>query len=278
MFNESTDFDEDLFPNLSEDKYELEASAVGAPQGVPQPTIIEKVVEQPVAVSEQIVKKQLVNSDHEKVVNAFGKLMDRAATEDERSRLLKMQYELDLKPSDTMWSMLLQFESYNSLFNAVPARISNVVDDCIEKIQHATNEEIKRVNIDIQRKERELDHDVDKAGFELSHKINELIEKVFADEKITVEKEVQRQYNLRSWTLLLLVGITQCLIIAVTNSITYSLAKGSSVMPWFELSENSSVPAWLFQAIWNFPSGWVITFMLFFSAGFYLWYDHLKKM
>ena len=89
------------------------------------------------------------NRDHEIVSSAFSKLMDRATTDGEKARLLDIQNNLGLKSSDSLWLMLLQFESYNSSFNLIPEKISTVVESCVEKLELATKREISRANIEI---------------------------------------------------------------------------------------------------------------------------------
>lgn len=277
-----TDDDEWFMPVVSED----EAPGVeGAPQGAPQGTaweinsnIVEPVAQERVEPTGQPVAL----SESDKVINAFEKFMERSATMDERTRLLKTMADLGLRASDAYWLSTFQNESYNAMFNAVPEKISVVVKavlrDCVETIQDATDKQIKRANIDIQRRERELEFDVDKAGYELSNKLNVLIDKIYVEQKITIEKEVIRKVNLTKWTLFSSFAFLQMLIIVSTNSVMYFLATGKTQLPWFESGQNSSVGSWVFEACWNMPSGYVMSFMLIFGGVFYIWYDNFKRL
>ena len=134
------------------------------------------------------------NRDHEIVSSAFSKLMDRATTDGEKARLLDIQNNLGLKSSDSLWLMLLQFESYNSSFNLIPEKISTVVESCVEKLELATKREISRANIEIKRKEKGIEYDIESENIKLKTMINELFAKLFDDQKITVNKEVERKY------------------------------------------------------------------------------------
>lgn len=233
----------------------------------------------PVAAPPVVV--QQTNNDAEEfdnVFDGFAAVMNGKISNEEKSRLLKVKDLLKINSSDSLWILLMQFERYTSLYDAVPGKIASVVQECVEHLHNETNAQIRKANIDIQRKEREIDQGTDKATNALEDKITNLADKLFVSERAIIEKEVQRRYNLNNWSMLLGVGVAQCLIIMITTSITYSLAKGSSVLPWFELSENSTWVAWIWQAVWNFPSGWVISLLLLFSTGFHFWYNHLKVM
>ena len=218
------------------------------------------------------------NRDHEIVSSAFSKLMDRATTDGEKARLLDIQNNLGLKSSDSLWLMLLQFESYNSSFNLIPEKISTVVESCVEKLELATKREISRANIEIKRKEKGIEYDIESENIKLKTMINELFAKLFDDQKITVNKEVERKYNLKKWSVFLVVALTQMLVIISTNVVVFILASHNSSLPWYDTSVNSSANAWLFQAFWNFPSGWVLSALIISFGIFYIYYDNFKKI
>ena len=220
----------------------------------------------------------LVVSESDKVINAFEKYINRAASVDQKERLLHTMANLGIKAGDTYWLGVFEREERDSTLKAIPGRIASEVKECIAQIHEATNDQIKLANISIQRREREIDHEIDKAGFELSHKINELFDKLVVDQKITIEKEVLRKFNLKKWSLFALFAFLQMAIIISTNATVYFLATGTTALPWFEPGQGSTVGSWVFQALWNFPSGWVMSFMLVFGGIIYIWYDNFKKM
>ena len=92
------------------------------------------------------------HDDIETVQNAFQSIIGRSVTAQEKERLYKIKDDLSIKNDDPLWVLLLQLERYSSLYDEMPGKISNVVNDCIAKIKDATEDEIRQVELDIERK------------------------------------------------------------------------------------------------------------------------------
>jgi len=216
------------------------------------------------------------NDDIEKVENAFQEIVGRAVTDQEKGRLYKVRTELNINSEDPIWVLMLQLERYNSLYDAVPDKISSIVNDCFDKIKAATEDEIRRVELDIERKAFKASQAYATIENELLHQVNESTERIFfAQQKMLSDASAQDK-KLTTWTIVGAVTLIQMLIIILTNSVTAIIASGNPKLPWIVLGEGSTRSGWLFQLVWNFPSGVLMTSILVFGVG-YLAYDSYRK-
>ena len=81
----------------------------------------------------------------------FEKLIGRQATDKERQRFYEIRDAYGLKGSDAMWSVVMLFENYLTLFEAIPARVADSAREgtkaaraTAEALAKAAQEETKR--------------------------------------------------------------------------------------------------------------------------------------
>ena len=212
------------------------------------------------------------------IETAYKEIIDRAVSDEERDRLHRVKDALKINSTDTLWLLLLQFERYQSLYDEVPQKISDVVDDCIGKIKAATEKEIKRVELDIELKAFKAAQAYNKIEYELIHQVNESTERIFLAQQKSLMDASARTQKHKNWSTVSIVAVIQMLIIILTNSVTAIIATGNPKLPWILLDKDGTRSAWLFQLVWNFPAGWLISYMVSFVAGYLIYDTFIKKI
>jgi len=206
------------------------------------------------------------------IETAYKEIIDRAVSDEERDRLHRVKDALKINSTDTLWLLLLQLEHYQSLYDEVPEKISGVVDDCIGKIKAATEKEIKRVELDIELKAFKAAQAYNNIEYELIHQVNESTERIFlAQQKLLMDASARAQKH-KIWSTVGIVAVIQMLIIILTNCVTAIIATGNPKLPWIVLDKDGTRSDLLFQLVWNFPAGWLMSYMVLFVSG-YLIYD-----
>lgn len=217
------------------------------------------------------------NDKVENVEQAFEEIIGRTVNEEEKARLHKVKDVLKINSSDTLWLLLLQMERYQSLYDEVPGKISGTVECCINKIKSATDKEIKRVEIDIERMIFKANQAYANSEYELLHKINEATERIYLTQQESLMDASAREHKLKIWSIVGIVALIQMSIIILTNSVTAIIASGNSKLPWIILKEGATRSDWFFQLVWNFPSGWVISFMVFLGGGHFIYDKFIRN-
>ncbi len=212
------------------------------------------------------------------IETAYKDIIDRAVSDEERDRLHRVKDALKINSTDTLWLLLLQFERYQSLYDEVPQKISDVVDDCIGKIKAATEKEIKRVELDIELKAFKAAQAYNNIEYELIHQVNESTERIFLAQQKSLMDASARTQKHKNWSTVGIVAVIQMLIIILTNSVTAIIATGNPKLPWILLDKDGTRSAWLFQLVWNFPAGWLMSFMVLFVAGYLIYDKFIKKI
>ncbi|WP_340124417.1 hypothetical protein [Methylobacter svalbardensis] len=211
------------------------------------------------------------------IEKAYEEIIDRAITDEERDRLHRVKDALKIGSTDTLWLLLLQLERYQSLYDAVPEKISSVVDECITQIKEATQDEIRRVEIDIERKAFKTAQDFTTMEYALLHQINESTERILlVQQKALIEASTNAK-KIKIWSTVGIVALIQMLIIILTNSVTAIIATGNSTLPWISMGEGNTKSTYIYQLIWNFPSGWVMSFMMVFGIAFIIYDKFINK-
>lgn len=222
-----------------------------------------------------LASKKYDNINH--IEKAYEEIIDRAITDEERDRLHRVKDALKIGSTDTLWLLLLQLERYQSLYDEVPEKISSVVDECITKIKDATQDEIRRVEIDIERKAFKTAQDFTSMEYALLHQINESTERILlVQQKALIEASTNAK-KLKIGLIVGSVSLIQMLIIILTNSVTAIIASGNTKLPWITLREGSTKSTYVYQLIWNFPCGWVMSFMMVFGIAFVIYDRFIKK-
>ncbi|WP_262966415.1 hypothetical protein [Methylobacter psychrophilus] len=215
--------------------------------------------------------------NNQDIETAFEEIIDRAVSDKERDRLHRVKDALKINSSDTLWLLLLQLERYQSLYDEVPQKISGVVDDCISKIKAATEKEIKRVELDIELKAFKAAQAYTTLEYQLIHQVNESAERIFlAQQKSLIDASARAQKH-KNWSTVGIVALIQMLIIILTNSVTAIIATGNPKLPWIVLDKDSTRSAWLFQLVWNFPAGWLMSSMVLFVSGYLIYEKFIHK-
>lgn len=77
------------------------------------------------------------------VEEAFEVLLGRQPTDRERQHLMRERDALRLKDNDALWHLLVVLGHYETLFAAIPARISKVASDVADNVKAAAEAEFK---------------------------------------------------------------------------------------------------------------------------------------
>jgi hypothetical protein len=222
-----------------------------------------------------LATKKYDNINH--IEKAYEEIIDRAITDEERDRLHRVKDALKIGSTDTLWLLLLQLERYQSLYDAVPDKISSVVDECITQIKEATQDEIKRIEIDIERKAFKVAQNFTSMEYGLLHQINESTERILLVQQNALINASANAKKLKIWSTACIVSLIQILIIILTNSVTAIIASGNTKLPWLTLEEGSTKSTYIYELIWNFPCGWVMSFMILFCISFVIFYKLINK-
>lgn len=217
------------------------------------------------------------HADIETVQNAFQTIIGRSVTDQEKERLYKIKDELSIKNDDPLWVLLLQLERYSSLYDEVPGKISGVVNECIANIKAATVDEIRQVELDIERKAFKASQAYATCEYNLLHQINEATERMFMAQQKALTEASALEQKLKIWKIVSFVTLIQMLIIITTNSVTAIIASGNPKLPWIALKEGDTQGDWLFQMIFNFPASWLISIMMIFGIAFVIYDGFIAK-
>jgi hypothetical protein len=75
--------------------------------------------------------------------NAFTQLLDRQPTDEERQRLYRARDALNIKPTDAVWTLLMVFEHYQTLYQQMPQQIAQAARNAIETVRATAEAQAK---------------------------------------------------------------------------------------------------------------------------------------
>jgi hypothetical protein len=69
------------------------------------------------------------------VEESFEKLLERQPTDGERQRLYRVRDALNIKPTDSVWTLLMVLEHYQTMYEAIPRQIAEAARNATETIR-----------------------------------------------------------------------------------------------------------------------------------------------
>jgi hypothetical protein len=176
------------------------------------------------------------------VEEAFGKLVGRQASPEERARLYRLRDALGLQDNDAFWSIVMALEHYDSFFRAYPAQLAEETRRAIEQARGAfaaaASQEAARI-------ERTLSERVAQTSVEIARKL--------ADKPVGLHRITTAMAAIVAFG-------------ALCVSAGYNLAKADR--PFWAQSETLDGAERVLGVVVSLPAGWMIFALLVPAAAY----------